>query len=98
MAEEVVRPVKTMKVGSADVSFTQTYPDRVRTARQVDLAFQVDGLFIELRVDEGKEVKKGKLVARIDPKDFRTNLRNAEENLGGCLAKRQVVTLSSEIL
>jgi multidrug efflux system membrane fusion protein len=98
VTQEVVRPVKTIKVGSMDVSFRQTYPGRVRAAKRADLAFQVDGPLIKLPVDEGQEVKKNDLIARIDPKDFQTNLRNAEGNLGGCLAKRQVVTLSSEIL
>ncbi len=55
VAEDVVRPVKTIKVGSMDVSFRQTYPGRVRAAKRADLAFQVDGPLIKLPVDEGEE-------------------------------------------
>jgi multidrug efflux system membrane fusion protein len=49
------------------------------------LAFQVSGTLIELPVKEGQKVKKGTLVARLDPRDYETNLRNAE----GALAKAQ---------
>jgi multidrug efflux system membrane fusion protein len=56
----------------------------------VDLAFQVGGPLIELPVEEGQEVKKGQLLARIDPKDFQTNLRNAEGQLGKATAALQL--------
>jgi len=88
--KEVVRPVKTMKIASADEAFRQTYPGRVRAAKRADLAFQVDGPLIELPVDEGQAVKKGDLVARIDPKDFQTNLRNAEGQMAKAEAALQL--------
>ena len=90
VTEEVARPVKTMTVTSAGEALRRTFPGRVRAAQRVDLAFQVDGPLIELPVDEGQEVKKGSLVARIDPKDFQVNLRNAEGQLGKAEAALQL--------
>lgn len=90
VAEDVVRPVKTMTVGSMDVSFRQTYPGRVRAAKRADLAFQVDGPLIQLPVDEGQQVKKNDLIARIDPKDFQTILRSAEGQLAKAKAALQL--------
>ena len=81
VAKDVVRPVKTMRIISAEEVSKQTYPGKVRAAKRVDLAFQVDGPLIELPIDEGQAVKKGDLVARINPKDFKTNVRNAEGQL-----------------
>lgn len=70
-----------MKVTLEDNIVNRSYPGRVRAAKRVDLAFQVGGPLIELLVDEGQEVKKGELLARIDPRNFATDLRNAEGQL-----------------
>jgi membrane fusion protein, multidrug efflux system len=78
---QVVRPVKMMKIVSEDNVINRSYPGRIRAAKRVDLAFQVGGPLIELLVDEGQEVKKGELLARIDPRNFETDLRNAEGQL-----------------
>ncbi|HEY8159092.1 MAG TPA: efflux RND transporter periplasmic adaptor subunit [Methylobacter sp.] len=82
---ETIRPVKLMKVGGSLAGKTRKLPGTVRAADRVDLAFQVPGTLVELPVKEGQTVKKGTLVARIDPRDYETNLRNAE----GVLAKAE---------
>jgi multidrug efflux system membrane fusion protein len=82
---EPIRPVKQMKVGGSLAGKIRKLPGTVRAADRVDLAFQVPGTLVELPVKEGQTVKKGTLVARIDPRDYETNLRNAE----GVLAKAQ---------
>jgi multidrug efflux system membrane fusion protein len=79
---ETIRPVKLMKVGGSLAGKTRKLPGTVRAADRVDLAFQVPGTLVELPVKEGQTVKKGILVARIDPRDYETNLRNAEGTLG----------------
>ncbi|MDO9105818.1 MAG: biotin/lipoyl-binding protein [Methylovulum sp.] len=43
---------------------------------------------IELPVKEGQPVKKGDLLARIDPRDYETNLRNTMGTL--CKAKAKL--------
>jgi multidrug efflux system membrane fusion protein len=82
---EPVRPVKLMKVSGSLAGETRRLPGTVRASDRADLAFQVAGTLIELPVKEGQKVKKGTLVARLDPRDYETNLRNAE----GVLAKSQ---------
>lgn len=82
---ETIRPVKLMKASGSLAGKTRKLPGTVRAADRVDLAFQVPGTLVELPVKEGQTVKKGTLVARIDPRDYETNLRNAE----GVLAKAQ---------
>lgn len=74
---DAVRPVKLMTVSGAYAGKTRKLPGTVRAADRVDLAFQVSGPLIELPVKEGQQVKKGTLVARIDPRDYETKLRNA---------------------
>jgi multidrug efflux system membrane fusion protein len=80
-AKEVVRPVKIIELESRGESLARKYPGKVQAQKRVDLAFQVHGPLIELPVNEGQEVGEGDLLARIDPRDFRTVLRNAEGQL-----------------
>jgi membrane fusion protein, multidrug efflux system len=86
-AKEVVRPIKMMTVTSSRDTLQRRFPGKVRAARQVDLAFQVDGPLIELPVNEGQRVKRGDLIARIDPRDFEVNLRKAEGRLSNAEAQ-----------
>jgi len=73
-----VRPIKLMTVGSNLTGQTRSLPGTVRATERVDLAFQVSGPLIELPVREGQRVKRGDLVARINPQDFESSLRNAK--------------------
>lgn len=74
---QTVRPVKLLTVVSSGEALLRSFPGRVRAARRVDLAFQVGGPLTELKADEGEKVKKGKVLARIDPRDFETAVKNA---------------------
>ena len=76
--KEVVRPVKTMTIQAAGASATRSYPGQVRASRRVDLAFKVAGPLIELPVEEGQDVKRGQLIARILPRDFKIRLDQAK--------------------
>jgi len=78
------RPVKTLVVPAPSASTGIELPGRLRAARPIDLAFeQVSGRIVELPIArrEGQKVLKGELLAQIDPKDFQTALRDAEDNL-----------------
>ncbi len=79
--KKVVRPVKMMTLTSSGAISKLKFPGKVRASQRVDMAFQVSGPLIELPIKEGQEVKKGDLLAQIDPKDFQTNLRKAEGQL-----------------
>lgn len=79
----VARPIKLMTIGDIGNSGsgsaqTRKLPGTVKAADQVDLAFQVAGTLIDLPVKEGQRVKKGDLVARLDTRDFISNLNNAK--------------------
>ncbi len=41
--------------------------------RQVDIGFQVGGIIQQMNFEEGQTVKKGDVLAEIDPKDYREN-------------------------
>ncbi len=75
--ETVVRPVKTM-VLSSGATVTREYPGRVRASNRVDLSFRVSGPLIEFPVNQGDYVEQGKLIARIDPRDFEVAVKEAK--------------------
>jgi RND family efflux transporter MFP subunit len=78
---EVIRPVKVITIASLNEALSQTYPGRVRAFRRADLSFKVSGRLNTLSVEEGQKIKKGKLLARLDPRDFEANLKNVEGQL-----------------
>jgi RND family efflux transporter MFP subunit len=89
VAEEIIRPVKTMTVASGPDIADITLPGKVRASQRVELAFkEVGGRLIELPIGgrEGQEVKEGDLLARIDPRDFQTRLRNVQGRLKEAIA------------
>ncbi|MCG8616961.1 MAG: efflux RND transporter periplasmic adaptor subunit [Desulfobacterales bacterium] len=75
---EVVRPVKVMTVTPTGAGAVMTYPGKTRANRRVDLSFKVPGPLVELPVEEGQQVKKGTLIARILPRDFKIALDQAK--------------------
>lgn len=79
--KEVVRPIKMLTIAEAAKGTIQKYPGRVRADRRVDLAFKVAGPLLELPVEEGQFLEKGKLIARIDPRDFKTDLARVESDI-----------------
>lgn len=76
-SEPVVRPVKTMIVGEG-VSGARSLPGTVQAANRVEMSFRVGGPLIDFPVKEGEKVNKGKLLARIDPRDYQIAVDKAQ--------------------
>lgn len=68
------RPVKTMIITPADGDLVLRYPGRTRAARQVNVGFKVSGSLVDLPVNAGEVVKKGQVIARLDPRDIQNTL------------------------
>ena len=65
----LIRPVKTATASSQSV-IRKDFSGIVRAVEYVKLAFRVSGQVINLPVVEGQRVKKGQLIAAIDPRDI----------------------------
>ena len=77
-----VRPVKLMKLDNmSGSSVTLEYPGYVDALRSVELGFEVGGQIIRLPITEGQEVKKGDLLARLDPREFKATRDAAASHL-----------------
>ena len=76
--ESVIRPVKMLTVASFEGGVTVEYSGVVRAGETVDLSFEVPGRIMELPIAEGQDVKRGDLIARLDPADYQQSLNQAQ--------------------
>lgn len=65
------RPVATAIVQSFRRKKEHLFPGKVRATDRAELAFMVAGVVEELDVLEGQAVKKGQILAALDPRDYR---------------------------
>ncbi len=79
--KEVIRPVKAVQVGGLEVLTGRTFPGTAKATREANLSFRVNGSLSQFPAKVGDEVKKGKLMARLDPRDYEVNVRNARGQL-----------------
>ncbi len=76
-----IRPVRTMQVSHSSELEQRAFPGQARAGNQVDMSFRVSGPLIERPVDRGDKVKKGAILARIDPRDFESEIRTVDGQL-----------------
>lgn len=75
--EPPARPVKLLTLSAASDLQTSRYPAVVSAGRFGELSFQVGGLIEEVAVVEAQEVNEGDLIARLDQRDFQSNVASA---------------------
>ena len=75
---EIVRPVRTVTLGGGGEESVRRYFGTLQGGKRVDLSFRVSGPLKNITVDKGASVKKGDLLAALDPRDFQTRLRQAQ--------------------
>jgi RND family efflux transporter MFP subunit len=85
--KEIIRSVRAIQVSDPTEFAQRWFPGQAKAVQEVDLSFRVAGPLVSFPVDVGDKVKKGKDVARIDPRDFQVDLQNAQ----GQLAKTEAV-------
>ena len=74
---EIVRPVKTVLLSSSEKGVWRYY-GTLQGGKRVELSFRVSGPIKQILVDKGASVKKGDLLATLDPRDFQTQLKQAQ--------------------
>ncbi len=81
--KEVVSTVKIFEIKSGDNQAKYNYPGKVKAADSADLSFALQGRVVDFPVKEGYDLNKGDLVAKLDQRDFISDLKsaNAEHEL-----------------
>jgi RND family efflux transporter MFP subunit len=75
--KEMIRPVRAMQISDPAEFTKRWFPGQAKATQEVDLSFRVAGPLVKLPVNVGDTVRKGKALARIDPRDYKVNLQNA---------------------
>ena len=78
--KELVRPVKTVTLRSNGKGGLWQYYGTLQGGKRVDLSFRVSGPIKNIQVEKGASVKKGQLLATLDPRDYQTQLKQAQSN------------------
>jgi RND family efflux transporter MFP subunit len=66
---EVIRPVQLTRVVTGTTADTAVFAGEVKPRHETDLGFRIGGKMIARTVDVGARVKKGQVLARLDPAD-----------------------------
>ncbi len=72
--QPIARPVKILVLGSKASAKELEFPGKISPAQESQMAFEVPGRMVAFPVDEGQTVKKGSVLARLDPHDFQAKL------------------------
>ncbi len=75
--KKIIRPVKAMVVSRTQDLAARGFPAVTNASQRSEISFRVAGPIITYKVVEGALVKKGELVAAIDPTDYKIALEGA---------------------
>ena len=84
---EVIRPVRTMRIDSPSAIRNRTFSGTLKSSVEPKLSFRVEGTIDTLPVKIGMKVKKGELIARIDPTDYELEVKQTLAQLAKAKAQ-----------
>ncbi len=79
--EGVPRPAKVFTVIATEDVLRRTYPATVLPSREVELSFRVSGRLIELPIRAAVSVAEGDVIARLDPRDFESQIAQTQSQI-----------------
>jgi RND family efflux transporter MFP subunit len=91
---ELIRPVQVQHVDFKSAEQVRDFVGVVRARHETDLGFRVGGKIVTRLVDAGDSVRKGDVVARLDPDDFELQVASAKAALAA--AKSSLVQASAD--
>jgi RND family efflux transporter MFP subunit len=84
---ETLRPIRAVQMGDPSAFARRWFSGRARATQEIDLSFRVAGPLVEFPVNVGDTVRKGDLIARIDPSTFSADVNKARAELQRGLAE-----------
>ena len=85
----------TARVTRGNIAKTISATGKVQALRTVDVGTQASGTISELYVDYNSQVKKGQVIARLDPSQLQSQLTQATANMTGAQASVQTAQASA---
>ncbi len=78
---EQIRPIPAIQVGEVQKVSGRKFPGKAMATQHVNLSFDVSGKLVERPVDIGAVVKKGDVIARLNPSDFNAKVKSTKAEL-----------------
>lgn len=88
---EPLRPVKTVRVSMEPSEVAFNLPGEVRARHEAPLGFRVGGKIIECKVNLGDTVKRGQILAKLEPTDYQLA---SQSGAAGVAEARSALTLA----
>ncbi|QBJ77515.1 efflux RND transporter periplasmic adaptor subunit [Aquitalea sp. USM4] len=90
---EEIRPVRVTTVGTLGNTPSDSFAGQIRARTETDLAFRIGGKMVAKLVNSGEHVKKGQVLARLDPSDTSLDISAKQAQLAAAesdLAQQQL--------
>lgn len=87
--------ISSVPVGLGEITQSVTASGALEPVTSIDVSSQVSGLIQEVLVDYNTPVKKGDVLARLDPATYEQRLKQADADLASTKANVQLVTLNT---
>jgi membrane fusion protein (multidrug efflux system) len=84
-------PVTELKTQKTDLH--REYVGGIHAVKNVEIYARVKGYLEEVYVDEGKEVRKGQILFRINNEEYEADLAKAKANLQSAIAEAKGIEL-----
>jgi len=81
-----VRPVITMVIGDVERFRTDIYPGRAKATQEINVSFEVSGRIIKRPVNVGDSVKRGDVLAELEPGRYKAEVRRLRAERSAALA------------
>lgn len=86
---EVIRPVRAMKIQNVEGFVKRYFPGRAAATQEINAAFRVSGQLTKRPIDVGTEVKKGDLIAQLDPSTFQAEVNRLSADVKAARSVRE---------
>jgi len=93
--EEIIRPIKYIKIGNSSSNLTRTFSGNVKASNEIELSFRTSGTITSLNAKVGLKVKKGALIAKLDNVQAQLAYEQALSSLNS--AKSALSTAKSQL-
>ena len=84
------------KIARGEIQQVVTATGSLEAVTSVDVSSQISGLIIEVAVDYNTPVKKGQILAKLDPATYESRLNSAKAQLANTTASFNLVRLNTE--
>ncbi len=83
------RQVRVVRVAAGAPEAPARFAGEVTARRESELSFRVAGKLVSRRVEVGERIRKGQVLAQLDPSDYRLAVENLRAQLAASRAERE---------